>query len=423
MSLRADQIVKMTLPPNSEQQAEHRDAQCCKEVRSETGYQTYAEYLQAHNPDGKRHTGLAFDYLTTIQLGFDDEPNVEGGCTVQDISESGSIFNRLLIPLKNLGKDYTDLIAVLREPDSQTLLRVVLINPMYTYGPIPSNLIDAIGLCLRLPFSFFEVYDARQQFPKQAPCVSSVASFGAVGGAVFILVHNYLPGRSKYPPMMLILGDPIPKEADIHRNVLEMKTGTFSEPNLRAPFVDDDLVWPKSYELLLQSHLARHGSEPQSFNLVLLYTLLPLLEVSFELLKGTYDRANQEFLWSFRQLTAIWLPISDTDANITREVEKTRFQLRRQTRGYEQCMSDFKKYFRNNLEIEKVKHFLAIEEECNACVADAYGLEAEIRDWLQLQADSLALEEFKKSIQLSNLQIEEFKRGMDTISESYVFNY
>ena len=361
------------------------------------------------------------DYIEILQIcRVIFEPTLEGGCAVHDISEIGSVSNRLLMPLKNTRDDYTELITILRDPDSQTLLRVVLLNPKAsTHNIVPPNLVDAIGLCLRIPVSFFEVYKERQKFPKQAPCVSSVASFGAVGRTVFIMVHSYLPGRLKYPPVMLILGNPIPEKSDIYCSVLGLKLRTFSKSILRAPPVHDDLVWPKSYDLLLQSHLARHDSEPQSFKVVLLYSLLPLLEISFELLKDTYDRANEQIFFFFQHPSDDWFTVSKTEGKFARGVEQTRFQLRREIRRFEQCTSDFKRYFRNRLGVEHMKHFLVIEEEGKACVADAYGLEAEVRDWLQLQAGSLALEESKKSIQLSNLQIEESKRGMKMNSRSY----
>lgn len=54
---------------------------------------------------------------------------------------------------------------------------------------------------------------------------------------------------------------------------------------------------------------------------------------------------------------------------------------------------------------------MTLELDLQQTRLEATRLEAEIRDYLQLQTGELALEESKKSIELSNSQIEEAKRG------------
>ncbi len=53
----------------------------------------------------------------------------------------------------------------------------------------------------------------------------------------------------------------------------------------------------------------------------------------------------------------------------------------------------------------------AVEDELRQARLEASRLETEIRDFLQLQTGELALQESRKSIELSNSQIEEAKRG------------
>ena len=54
---------------------------------------------------------------------------------------------------------------------------------------------------------------------------------------------------------------------------------------------------------------------------------------------------------------------------------------------------------------------IAIEDELQQAHLEALRLETEIREYLQLQTGELALQESRKSIELSNSQIEEAKRG------------
>lgn len=54
---------------------------------------------------------------------------------------------------------------------------------------------------------------------------------------------------------------------------------------------------------------------------------------------------------------------------------------------------------------------MTLEGDLQQFGLEATRLETEIRDYLQLQIGELALQESKKSIELSNPQIEEAKRG------------
>ena len=54
--------------------------------------------------------------------------------------------------------------------------------------------------------------------------------------------------------------------------------------------------------------------------------------------------------------------------------------------------------------------FMTVELDLQQTRLEATRLEAEIRDYLQLQTGELALEKSKNSIELSNSQIEEAKR-------------
>ncbi|CAF9919847.1 MAG: hypothetical protein ALECFALPRED_001319 [Alectoria fallacina] len=55
--------------------------------------------------------------------------------------------------------------------------------------------------------------------------------------------------------------------------------------------------------------------------------------------------------------------------------------------------------------------FIEIEDQLQQAHLEAHRLENEIRDYLQLQIGELALQESRKSIELSGSQIEEAKRG------------
>lgn len=60
------------------------------------------------------------------------------------------------------------------------------------------------------------------------------------------------------------------------------------------------------------------------------------------------------------------------------------------------------------------------EGEFREAVADVSRVECQIRDHLQLEAGKLGLEESRKSIEMSNRQIEEAKRGKPKFSLAWI---
>ena len=90
-----------------------------------------------------------------------------------------------------------------------------------------------------------------------------------------------------------------------------------------------------------------------------------------------------------------------------------RFWLRRSVEGSEDELSHFERY----LSAEDANYlsdssaYLRIKQETDQIHAEARRLDTEVRDYLQLVVGNLSLEESRKSIELSNHQIQEGKRG------------
>ena len=90
-----------------------------------------------------------------------------------------------------------------------------------------------------------------------------------------------------------------------------------------------------------------------------------------------------------------------------------RFWLRRSVENSEDDMNHFEKYISaedaNYLPDSSV--YLGIKQETDQIHNEARRLDTEVRDYLQLVVGNLSLEESRKSIELSNHQIQEGKRG------------
>lgn len=102
--------------------------------------------------------------------------------------------------------------------------------------------------------------------------------------------------------------------------------------------------------------------------------------------------------------------VNPTSAKLHRE----RFWLRRSVEDSDDGLTHFESYISaedaNYLPGSAV--YLNTKQEMDQINKEARRLDAEVRDYLQLVVGNLALEESRKSIELSNHQILEGKRGL-----------
>ena len=77
-------------------------------------------------------------------------------------------------------------------------------------------------------------------------------------------------------------------------------------------------------------------------------------------------------------------------------------------------MSHFERYVsaKNPKYLPESSAYLKVKQETSQIHNEARRLDAEVRDYLHLVVGNLALEESRKSIELSNQQILEGKRGL-----------
>ena len=88
-----------------------------------------------------------------------------------------------------------------------------------------------------------------------------------------------------------------------------------------------------------------------------------------------------------------------------------RLGLRREVENSEDDSEQLARYIILQGLTELEKDFPTVQELYNSVHKSALRLDAEVRDYLDLQSGRMALQESQKSILLSNLQIEEYKRG------------
>ena len=94
-------------------------------------------------------------------------------------------------------------------------------------------------------------------------------------------------------------------------------------------------------------------------------------------------------------------------------LDTSRSDLRRTIEVNETLLCQFSRYlgFEAQSDLSKQPSYVAIVAELRSLIAEARRLDAEVRDFKQIQVGDLALKESHKSIELSNAQIREAKSG------------
>ena len=366
-------------------------AQYRKDIKKETGFSTYLEYLEAYrDATGGRHDefirGLRF---WTNHARIED---VSGHCSIWDIFETGTLSSCFVGPLLGSKAFNINILTSLRNPDSDAILRVILLEP--GDRPMWCNpfIINVFGLGLRIVPEVFEAFlalllETTQDYSREE---SLGEGSGFLGDSLITVARDYLPGLSMCPPVLLIMA----------------KQFTFEklDPVVFYPQKTADSRWERSckpFEKMLRDNLKHYQCQTVTLDVALFHCLLPLVKCSLKQLKEAHAGAMIKYL-----------PLLD-DKNPEDAMEAIRSTLRRQVRHFEDCMSSFKRCLRDQqiVQSERYEAFSLLIADSHDSLNKARALESEIRDWLQLRVGSLALQESKKSIENSNLQIEESKRG------------
>ena len=390
----------MTSASGNSQPQDAELPQCWKDIKNETGFLTYAEYSNAYR-DAHRQDKLVGALKEYYNDGRDG--TVIGYCSIWHIFGTGTLSSCYTGPLLGSNVSSINVLTSLRNPDSDAILRVILLEPGARNSSLTSFITDVFGLGLRIVPEFFGAYLARSGIIQDySPEVSLGEGSGFLGDSLITVARDYLPGRSKYPPVLLIMAEQFMLE-----NL---------QPVLFYPQGVAESRWVQScklFEKVIEESLKRYQSQIITLDVALIHSLLPLLKCSLKQLKASLDRAKDEYLGRFTGISTKSPSMKQSLKNPEEAMEATRFKLRRQLRRFEDCMSDLNRIFRDQhiTNPERYRAFSLLIEGSHESLNDAYALESEIRDWLQLRVSSLALEESKKSMEVSNLQIEESKRG------------
>ena len=403
-----------------------------EEIRAETGYSSYNEYL-----DKSAQGHLCFPYYRPFN--FSHRPELsknEGGqrfmCSVIDLSRDEnstiSISSQDYHGETKPKETATKVLEDLRQPPHTACLRVVLWWGSDD-GGVPTEMLNVCGLGLKIHPRFFGALgdradksslQSRRQRGMVQPFLPGNPSpkYTIVGNHISTTARDYITGRVDTPPVLLIVGwkdgnddcawhdvfdddfDPSTPHYWCEHDEVSQFQASVVESGLR-----NDMQKPRRSRFLrsrtyienLEELLGRNDSAATGNEHLLILCNFPMMHLDTLHIYAKIRCLRRQYI--FRENAGV--------------VRHQRNMLRRHIEDSETSSKNLTYYALSQQggELLRRQDFMRIEELWREALSHARLLETEVRDNLQLQASELSLQESRKSIELSNHQIEENRRG------------
>lgn len=405
-------------PPDHETQRLNDADQLRADLKAETGYSSYKEYLDSHQELYQRYS--------LLPTGFYGKPSgekCEATCFILDLCRGQDL--RVNVNLRCQSSSAAETLTILRHPPLDSSVQILL----WSVDVISSDWMSAIGLGLKIRPSFFDAVcdklayptlrDARIPPPDDSQWSRHARPFVPSHLEIdekVVTIANYsssiqprpvpvvlIAGRDlKFPGIAEQIGDLLPRLDDIVDTELE------GLPDLLQCGRYEDEA--EGYARLLRWCFG-NGKEINGGNAhLIICALLPLVYMS------TF---RVHYVCGYTR--GIYLKLLRSELRASRKVgydEETTSNLHKSRHVLRCTMERSKDDSEDLIRCRDWRGFLDWPPACKEFIKRhkrvheaAHRLDAEIRDHLQLQLGEMGLRESRKSIEISNLQIEESKRG------------
>ncbi len=370
------------------------------ELKAEIGYDSYITYLETNE---RRQQDIK-SLLQARYLPPYLRRTLSSSCAIFDLHHGESAYPKIdLHCSSNIG---AEILSALRHPPATAIARIVLWDTFNLY----EDMMDALGLGLRIQPRFFQALLARYRRKRAVDLEPQriAPDIVAISRCVMTIARCYLPARQNVTPVVLIARD-IWEGWWIEEGLGE--STAFQKPALptmkkSSRPIDGLHYWMQQYIHLLESDLEKGVGSGGDYTNLSFWSLSPLMKLSaFEIYQQC--ALTREKYLSFLE------PSYGAGRPKMEDLFVIRSRLRRLIEDSEDSSQQLRRFLSSKIPSETFQStsLTAVEEELQQARLESSRLEAEIRDYLQLQTGESALQESRKSIELSNSQIEEAKRG------------
>ena len=412
--------------PSSESPS-YKDAQVWKDLEAETGFDSCIDYLEfyknvRHGFKGRLATiqRLPKDHVTAKNL---LAANDRSSIVIYDLSEQQDSSIRVIA--RRHCHSGTELIQALREPPSDTRVQLVLWS--FDYRLLDQEMVDALVLGLKLDVSLLDDLHTVSSVQLEPPIpktfrTSQIRSI-LIGSTVATISQNYMHDVSNAVPVVLVasaIDDG--KDTNTLENILAR--GEEGEPPMYRLFLEEkytfertlvNTLWSRGlvYARTVERFIAQERDNTLTKAFLLLAALSPVLYAQAYQVKNRLDRLHLTYV-KIRGRTSKAQYTDDLDGYL----HVWREDLRRTVEATEDLVGQTLGYIGSEAHPNwsQETSYLSIKADMTSLIDRGRRLETEVRDFMQLRIGNLALEESRKSIELSNSQIREAKSGKDAKS-------
>ena len=401
-------------PGPSTAPSSYRDAQVWKDLEAETGFASCADYM-------KYYKDVRPDFKDRLWQ-FQKMPETYRTPTfIYDLSNQENVLISLS-PHRDCHSG-TGLIQALREPTGNVGVRLVL-----WFHPDDFNLemADALILGLKLDPKLLEDYTHVDSPPRSKDFRASQIARVVGNGTVTTLSQNFMPGEATTVPVLLVVSEISNWEQNGFFNGIRAGGDggkpPFHGPPSRGkkPFSAIGDFWERSprsyansYAKAVEKFIEQDRFATPSKAFLLLAAMSPLLhieayrvrEASYHV-RNTYDKLTMDKKAGQHTLATDY-------KGLDQDLDRQRLKLRRTLEEAEDHVSELFRHLGSEVphDWSKERSYEGIKADWRKLIDDERRLEAEVRDYMQIQVGNLALEESRRSIDLSNSQIQESKSG------------
>ena len=401
----------------------YRDAQVWKEIEAETGFASCADYLDLYKDVRPDFKDLLEQYRALPERSRNPKYYSHAEeLAIYDLSKQENLSVDL--SLRRHCHSGTELIQALREPPSNICLQLVLWSLSYLW--MDQEAADTLLLGLKLDPCLLRDFDlVNPNLPRASQGSRASQIKRIVGnGIVATISQNFMPEVVNAVPVLLVAvtkyelgdGNSTWEEilAGVDQEIPRVKRSALGESKAVVETDGGGLkklgqIYAKNVERFIVRHRFDTPMRVPTQAFLLLAATSPLLNAEAYLMKKILN----EIKLNYGSITRPRLSGFHASTQQNNDLDRQRLKLRRTLEEAEDYVSQTFRYLSSEIDSDwsKEPSYVSIRADWRSLIDEARRLETEVRDDMQLQVGHLSLEESKRSIELSNIQIRESKSG------------
>lgn len=396
-------------PGPSHQRPSYKDDQVWKDIEAETGFASCADYMEFYKDIRPDFTARLNQY-GAMQKGQDNMTEL----SIHDLSKQEDSAECLRF--RRHCRSGTELIRRLRDPPGDVCVQIVLWKQFF-FPQLFQEMADAVVLGLKLDPQILEDLDRlwkdEEDYRTTGFRTSHVQRL--VGhGTIATLSQNFITQSVKAVPVLLIATSNRIVGATGHKLAQAFAGGgRWMPPFSRSTSVHQKISEAQLYAKTVEEFIAQSRFAIPTEAFLLLAAASPLLYNEAD----QVQKALMDVQSTYHELMRRKLDhpsLSDMEhKDLTGNLDIQRLVLRHTLEKGEDHGKQFFRYLCSEIDTDwsKEPSYVNIEADWKSLIEAARRLETEVRDYMQIQVGNLSLEESRRSIELSNIQIRESQSG------------